>query len=334
MVEGGFVVVTVRKVYADKRHNAFTSLVSWQGHLYLAFRSGTRHVRPGYPDGEIRILRSEDEGQSWDHVTLLSSPDLDMRDPKLLATTERLYVHSFGYRDAERRDALVCYTDDGDVFTPFERAVAEDNMVIWWPTQHAGGFFASGYRYHGNKRDIRSVLHRSDDGLCWRFVSVVHDVPWANESAMVMEDDGTATVLVRNDGQRLDPPACSGRPVLAKAEPPYRHWVRQELDQVVQGFALHRLPDGYLIAGRVPEDGATHTAIFFHDGNRLTRLYTLPSGGDTSYPGIVREGSRVWMSYYSSHEESPSAEIPHPASIYLAEFDVGSLRGNRWDFGR
>jgi hypothetical protein len=326
MPTGGSTAVKVQKVYADGRHNAFTSLVNWQGQLYLAFRSGTRHVKPGYPDGEIRILRSGDGGQSWDQAALLSSPGLDMRDPKLLATTERLYVHCFGYRDAERRDAFVCYTEDGDAFTPFERAVAEDNMVIWWPVQHAGGFYASGYRYHGNKKDIRSVLYRSDDGLGWRFVSVVHDVPWANESAMVMEDDGVAAVLVRNDGQRLDPLASSGRPVLAKAGPPYVHWVTQELDQVVQGFALHLLPDGYLVAGRVHDDDETHTAIFFCDGNRLTRLYAVPSGGDTSYPGIVREGSRVWMSYYSSHDESPSAEVPRPASIYLAEFDVTSLR--------
>jgi hypothetical protein len=318
--------VKVQRIYADGRHNAFTSLVSWHGQLYVAFRSGTQHARPGCPDGQIRILRSGDDGQSWAQVALLATPDLDMRDPKLLATTERLYVHSFGYRDAERRDAFVCFTEDGKTFSPFERAVTEDNMVIWWPVQHAGGFYASGYRCHGDKSRIRSVFYRSDDGLSWQPVSVVHDVPWANESALVMEADGTASVLVRNEGQRLDPPACSGRVVLARAQPPYVRWAARELDQVLQGFALHRLPEGYLVAGRVSDSRETRTAVFYCDGDRLSRLYTLPSGGDTSYPGIVRQGSYVWMSYYSSHEEIPSGEIPRPASIYLAQFDIARLR--------
>ena len=319
-------MLKIWKVYGDGRHNAFTSLVRWRGCLYLAFRSGTRHVRPGYPDGQIRILCSKDEGCSWDQVALLGSSELDMRDPKLLAMVDRLLLMSLGYRDFERRDAFVSYTEDGHSFAPFQRAVAEDNMVIWWPLQHASEFYAGGYRYHGNKKDIRSVFYRSDDGLRWRCVSVVHDVPWANESALVMEADGSATMLVRNDGQRLNPPASDGHPVIAKAQPPYTHWKTQRLDRIVQGFAVYRLADGYLVAGRIYENEATHTAVFFCDGHRLTRLCTLPSGGDTGYPGIVGEECRVWMSYYSSHDESPTPEIPHPASIYLAELDIAALR--------
>jgi hypothetical protein len=318
-------MVDVRRIYTDGRHNAFTSLVEWRGQLFLAFRSGTRHVKPGYPDGEIRILRSADMGRTWEEVGLLNSPDVDMRDPKLLATPGRLYVHSFGYQDAWRRDALVCYTEDGASFTPFTRAVAEDNMVIWWPIHHDGGFYASGYRYHGNKRDIRSVLYSSEDGMRWHDIAVVHDVPWANESAIVMDDKGMATVLVRNDGHRLDPPAFNGLPVLAQSAPPYTEWTARELDCSIRGFALHRLPGGYLIVGRVQDNGETRTAIFFYDGDKLVRLHTLPSGGDTAYPGIVRIDDRVWLSYYSSHEESPSAEVSDPASIYLAEFAVSEL---------
>jgi hypothetical protein len=39
-------------------------------------------------------------------------------------------------------------------------------------------------------------------------------------------------------------------------------------------------------------------------------VFTLPSGGDTSYPGMVWHDGLLWMSYYSSHEGK--------ASIYLA----------------
>jgi hypothetical protein len=47
----------------------------------------------------------------------------------------------------------------------------------------------------------------------------------------------------------------------------------------------------------------------------------------TAYPGIaVAEGSRMWMSYCSSHEECPTAAVPHPANIHLAQFAVTDLR--------
>jgi hypothetical protein len=37
----------------------------------------------------------------------------------------------------------------------------------------------------------------------------------------------------------------------------------------------------------------------------------LPSGGDTSYAGMVWRENLLWLSYYSSHEDH--------ASIYLAQ---------------
>jgi len=46
----------------------------------------------------------------------------------------------------------------------------------------------------------------------------------------------------------------------------------------------------------------------------LTPLVTLPSGGDTSYPGLVWHDGELWMSYYSSHEGK--------TSIYLARIAI------------
>ena len=41
---------------------------------------------------------------------------------------------------------------------------------------------------------------------------------------------------------------------------------------------------------------------------------TLPSGGDTSYPGLVWHDGLLWVSYYSSHEGK--------SAIYLAKVKV------------
>ncbi|MDG9678819.1 hypothetical protein [Micromonospora sp. DH14] len=55
------------------------------------------------------------------------------------------------------------------------------------------------------------------------------------------------------------------------------------------------------------------TAICVVDPDRgeLTELIALPSGGDTSYPGLVWHDDLLWVSYYSSHEGR--------TCVYLAE---------------
>jgi len=46
----------------------------------------------------------------------------------------------------------------------------------------------------------------------------------------------------------------------------------------------------------------------------MTRLTKLPSGGDTSYPGMVWHNNMLYISYYSSHEGK--------TSIYLAKIKI------------
>ena len=47
----------------------------------------------------------------------------------------------------------------------------------------------------------------------------------------------------------------------------------------------------------------------------MTEALELPSGGDTSYAGMVWHDGLLWIAYYSSHEEK--------TSIYLAKVKVG-----------
>ena len=46
----------------------------------------------------------------------------------------------------------------------------------------------------------------------------------------------------------------------------------------------------------------------------MTKLLKFPSGGDTSYPGLVWHNDLLYMSYYSTHEGK--------TSIYLARLNV------------
>ena len=105
--------------------------------------------------------------------------------------------------------------------------------------------------------------------------------------------------------------------MLGTARPPYTEWTWKDLGVRVGGPALLRLPDGkFIAAGRFYEPSA-HTAVAWLDvkEGKLTPIVKLPSGGDTSYPGMVFRDGLLRVSYYASHEGK--------TSIYLATVRLG-----------
>src|SRR5687767_7676252 len=76
--------VSVRKIWDAGPHNAFTSLVRFNGAWFCAFREGKGHVSP---DGAARVLTSAD-GETWASAARLTNPAADLRDPKLCITPD------------------------------------------------------------------------------------------------------------------------------------------------------------------------------------------------------------------------------------------------------
>ena len=76
---------------------------------------------------------------------------------------------------------------------------------------------------------------------------------------------------------------------------------------------MMRLPDRGLVAAVRLYDGGPRTALCWVDAGAgsLKEILKLPSGGDTSYAGMVWHEDLLWISYYSSHEGK--------TSIYLAQ---------------
>jgi hypothetical protein len=59
----------------------------------------------------------------------------------------------------------------------------------------------------------------------------------------------------------------------------------------------------------------------------MKEFLTLPSGGHGghAYAGIVEHDGMIWISYYSSHENTTTEERP---SIYLAKVKVAANMNN------
>src|SRR5438874_10473565 len=72
-------LVSVKKIWDQAPHCAFTDLAFWKGHFVCAFREGRAHVAT---DGKIRVLSSMD-GENWSPAAVLALDGFDLRDAGL-----------------------------------------------------------------------------------------------------------------------------------------------------------------------------------------------------------------------------------------------------------
>jgi hypothetical protein len=300
----------VHTVYDDGRHNAFTDLQRWRSAWWVTFRNGTDH---GSPDGDVLVLRSEDV-ENWETTVRLDT-GLDDRDPKLLATDDTLFCYF-----ANRQDGIfhsqVATTTDGRAWTE-PLPIYEERVWLWRP-RHAGGrFWCAAYAVpeHRDRSTWYVDLLTSTDGVAWEKQSTVARENCPNECDLWTDQDKMMHVISR----REDGPRTA---LLAEGPPPYGEWQHTDLEVTVQAPVVLPEGAGVWIAGRGIEGGAARTMLWRLADGVVHHALTLPSGGDTSYPGLLRDGERLLMSYYSEHESMSDEgyKAGHgPSRIYLAE---------------
>ncbi len=295
-------LVSVDKIWHEAPHNAFTDLVRFKERWYCVFREGTAHVSP---DGALRVIASAD-GTDWEPVALMKSDEADLRDAKITITPGGALMLSGAGALHEgasaRHQSMVWFSEDGGEWSD-PVAVADPNFWLWRVTWHAGTAWGAGYATDG-ARFVR--LYKSDDGRIFdTAIDRLFDGGYPNEATLRFLEDGTCLCLLRREeGTRTAQ--------LGRAAPPYEEWTWLDLGKRIGGPNMIVLPGGTVIAAGRFYDGAVRTALCRLDieKGRLDEILTLPSGGDTSYPGLVWHDGLLLVSYYSSHERK--------AAIYLA----------------
>lgn len=295
--------VEVERIWDQAPHCAFTDLLRHRERWICVFREGKGHVSP---DGAIRVLSSKD-GKEWRSIARLTSPTADLRDPKVTTMPDgRLLLNAAAAPHPPspiRRQSLTWISEDG-VTWKGPHKVGDPNFWLWRVTWHKGIAYGIGYGV-GDKRLIR--LYHSRDGVAFETLAAsIFDRGYPNETSLVFLEDGSCLCLLRRDGKA--PTAQLGR-----SEPPYVKWTWKDLGVRLGGPRMIRLPDGRLLAAGRRYEGGTRTVLHWLDADkgRLKEFQRLPSGGDTSYPGLVLHAGLLWVSYYSSHEGK--------ARIYLAK---------------
>lgn len=303
-------LVSLKKIWDQAPHNAFTDLIFYRGKFLCVFRESDSHAAG--VDGVIRILSSVD-AKVWESVAVLKMSGIDLRDPHLSVMPDGRLLLIMGGSVYEGEKLLahrpyVTFSNDGVNWTSVQSVNLEREWV-WRVSWHG----LTGYGMAYSLTDLNDVdkpwflkLFKTMDGIHYQFVCQL-DVPCdPAEAVLHFLADETMVALVRRDGNG----------VIGHAKPPYTQWKWNEIKYRLGGPNFVVLPGGQMWAGSRFTNGDEKSTILARMSlEEYEPLLQLPSSGDTGYPGMVYRDGKLYVSYYSSHEGK--------AAIYLAE--VGFL---------
>lgn len=315
--------IEVTKIWDKGPHNAFTDLIRFKNNFYCTFREATEHVK-GW-DGKARILKSSD-GKNWESIALLEMPGQDVRDPKLSITPDNRLMVLMDVENVENakvilRKPFVSFSDkNGENFSSPKASTVDAKVAswsdwVWRVTWYKNEGYSVCYQPNGNL-----YLYKTKDGSHFENVSKINIDGLPNESTIRFDKNGKMYVVIRREQK-------DKMGVIATSNPPYKDWTFNYMNQRLGGPDFIFLNDSTLCIGSrlYPKDeikgegNKRHlSAVFIADlkGN-VRKVIELPSGGDTSYPGMVVYDGKLWYSYYSSHEGK--------SAIYLAEIPLSKL---------
>lgn len=317
-------VASVRRIFHNGEHNAFTDLVRFRNKLFLTFRS--------CPDGHMVnatasiIILSSDDAKDWQQVHQFKVDLRDTRDPHFLIFKDRLFVYTGTWYsgtgtlpredyDLNKHLGYAVWSDDGKAWSGPAFLEGTFGHYVWRASQFGGKAYLCGRRYvgfeigqRGEGKKVESVMLESDDGLIWRKRALFQEIA-GDETAFLFEQDGSVLAVGRRG---------SGPAQLLRSRPPYAQWDRKDLDRYVGGPLLTKWDGRYLVGGRKSIKGGPKTSLCWLADDQLHEFAELPSGGDNSYPGFVElSAERALVSYYSSHERDEAGKTI--TAIYLAE---------------
>lgn len=299
---GAAEMVSCRRIWDAGKHNAFTDLVRHGKEWFCVFREGEGHVSP---DGAVRVLVSRD-GEDWSSAALLRSSRGDLRDPKIVeAPGGRLYLTAaiaLPKPGPVSHQTVAWTSKDGRAWgEPVD--IGDPNLWMWRVVWRKRTAYGIGYDTAGEDF-VR--LYRSRNGKSYETIlPILFEQGQPNEAGMAFEPDGTAICLLRRDGN-------PGSGFVGRARAPYTAWEWKDIGVRIGGPQILRLADGRVVGAVRLYDKKVRTSLVWVDSKAgsIREFLELPSGGDTSYPGLVWHDGLLWVSYYASHEGK--------TSIYLA----------------
>lgn len=283
-------------IYDSKLHTAFTSLETYNGEHFLAFREAPAHrSKTEFDKGKIKVMKCDKNG-TWLISNVFSMQGKDLRDPFLLSYKNHFYLYTLnGYR-------LEYVNGTWTELSPIHHDV-KHRVNLWKIREHDGILYSVAYC-------IREwpVLLCSKDGINWETVQILRIGGNATEADMAFVRD-TMFVCCR-----IDTPIGS-HSVFGSARPPYKNfeWHVMDISLACPELFWYDGVNELLLSGREYSEGSSGRidSINFklYSVNQLGKvhvLHTFETGrlGDKGYSSFCMTSGKLFMSYYSGNSDN------------------------------
>lgn len=312
--------ITDNQVISPKsHHSAFTDALAFGKYTLVCYRRATNHIS-GDGSLEVAVLSPSMQIKTRQRLWMENA---DLRDPKLsVMPNGKLLLTAYARYCNEQNQTIVAknicwFSDSGETWSA-PRHFGPTNWWLWRLRWHNGTAFGFAYNRGKNRIDLyRGHPYGHMECIKRGALSLQHHGKgYPNESDIWFNASDEMFAVIRRD-------ADSYSAMLGKAKAPYTRWQWQDLHTYVGGPVVEPIETEQegnshaLLAGRIFTRGLLKTAIWKLniDKAELTPLLLLPSSGDNSYPGIIRSGNELKVSYYSSH-------IDRQTRVYLARLKI------------
>lgn len=307
-------ITAFQKVYDYEKHCAFTDLTYWLDKWYLVFRVSDGHAYS--KNGSIKVLKSED-GETWEDGTTYSMPDMDLRDPKFVRTqTSHLMVYTqavaFNPNRTARYQKGVVFEADTTAPIRHQPYYIEYGKRYWpWRfSEEANTLYAIAYSQDPPLFElVKTTDFKTIETVC--SFDGITNIP---TEATLRFMNNKCYALIRRAGPALL--GISDVSNICKFQ-----WIELPLIGLGGPNFIFYDNNTLLISGRDYADTtyayeSNRTSLFIYKikQRRTYRVLTLPSKGDTAYPGLYFKNGILWISYYSTHEGS--------TKVYLAKVEL------------
>ena len=301
---------------------AFTDLVFFDNQWFLTFRKSNKHASG--ENGKIQIYNSLD-GEKWNFIKEFSVEGIDLRDPKFSLNGDKLflYIHGSKYKDGK----LIAFSDYNTIYTKelgfqglqdvfldnLKHDVANIDGNEAWPwrvTWYKGKAYTVGYGVSGI-----FDIYSSEDGNFFKNLNAFKNINGQpNEATIRIDNNGEFFILAR----RLYGNTMVGRSFDTNSNWDWSNEI--ELPNFGGPNFVFTKENRMIVSGRL----WGWVSLTYYDllNNKNTVVTSINSGGDCGYPGMVIQGDYLWLSYYSSHENTLGS------SIYVSKINLKQLGYN------
>ena len=307
-------ICVTERISESSQHAAFTDLIVYRDRILCCYRLASSHMSE---DGCIAIYsRKLNERQGITYIIEL--PNSDLRDPKFLVDSSNVLWVSCYPRiltdTPTQRQMYAWSSNDGESWSSQPVKFGPNNWWLWklyWLHDRA---YSLGYNRAQERLDFFSGHPETGMDLIQEgaLSKQHHNLGYPNESALASDENNTLFALTRRDADTYSAQ-------FGICMPPYKSWTWFDLGAYVGGPALlHWRKNWFIVAGRSPHLDTMVTKLWLLDAHtfKLHEIATLPSAGDTSYPGFALEKSSdtLYISYYSEH-------LHDQCSVYLTSIN-------------